>query len=590
VALVDVKADTAEAAATAAWARVDPSANRAIKNTDRAAEKNGWSQVTLITYVTSPNERRDVRAEVRQANGAWNVLLFDVEQAVGEKRWAQIFLVQEQLLPKGFVKESFAGKKANPLDAARIAAINKFVEDGMKALGVPGVAWGAVQDGKVVFAGGTGARELGKAGAVDGDTLFMVASNTKAMSTLLLAKLVDQKKLTWDTPVTQVLPSFKLGDPETTKKVLVRHLVCACTGLPSQDFEWQLEFKALTAEKAIATLGAMQPTSGFGELFQYSNPMAAAGGYVGAHALYPKLGLGPAYDEAMKKEIWGPLGMSATTLDFAKALKGNHAAPHAPDLDGKIGPALMDWNYSIVPMRPAGGAWSSVKDMLKFVQLELSEGLLPDGKRLVSSEALLTRRAPNVKIGQEDSYGMGLGTVTSYGVSLVHHGGGLVGFHSDMLWLPEHGVGAVILTNSDPGWVLRDAFRRKFLEVLFDGRPEADGEVAVKAETFKKSLAAERKTLTLPADPTAAGKLAPRYRNDALGELKTRTDNGRTLFDFGEWSSEVASKQNPDGSVSFITAAPGIAGSSGYELVVGKGDKRTLVLRDAQHEYVFTEQ
>ena len=125
-----------------------------------------------------------------------------MSEAVGEKRGAQVALIFGRLLPKGYARESFAGKKANTLDAARLAELGRFVETGQKELGVPGVSVGIVQDGKVVFAGGFGVRELGKPAKVDADTLFMIASNTKALTTLLLAKLVDEGKLTWDTPVT----------------------------------------------------------------------------------------------------------------------------------------------------------------------------------------------------------------------------------------------------------------------------------------------------------------------------------------------------------------------------------------------------
>ena len=96
--------------------------------------------------------------------------------------------------------------------------------------------------------------------------------------------------------------------------------------------------------------------------------------------------------------------------------------------------------------------------------------------------------------------------------------------------------------------------------------------------------AAERKLLTVPADPAESAKLAPRYANPALGEIGVSRANGATVFDFGEWRSEVASRKNPDGTISFITTAPGI---SGFEFVVGAGPTKTLVTRDAQHEYVF---
>ncbi len=178
---------------------------------------------------------------------------------------------------------------------------------------------------------------------------------------------------------------------------------------------------------------------------------------------------------------------------------------------------------------------------------------------------------------------------TTYGTPVVHHGGDMIGYHSDMMWLPEHEVGAVVLTNGDPGWTLRSLFRRKLLEVLFDGQPEADARLAAAAKTFYAQLAAERKRFTVPADAAAAAGLAARYKNAALGEIAVSRNGSATHFDFGEWKSEVASRKNPDGSLSFLTIVPGM---TGFEFVVGSGSsgqKRTLVTRDAQHEYVFEE-
>ena len=163
----------------------------------------------------------------------------------------------------------------------------------------------------------------------------------------------------------------------------------------------------------------------------------------------------------------------------------------------------------------------------------------------------------------------------------------MIGYKTDMIWLPEHRVGAVILTNSDTGGLFLGSFSRKLLEVLFDGRDEADADLAAASRSFFEQLAAERKLLTIPADPTAAAALAPRYANAALGEIAVSRSGGATVFDFGEWKSDVASRRNPDGTTSFITTVPGLIG---FEFVVGgSGSKRTLVTRDAQHEYVFEE-
>jgi CubicO group peptidase (beta-lactamase class C family) len=356
--------------------------------------------------------------------------------------------------------------------------------------------------------------------------------------------------------------------------------------MPRQDLEWLLEYGNMTPERSLALLATMQPTSKFGELFQYSNFMAAAAGYTGAYVIYPQMEVGAAYDRAMQSLVFDPLQMKTTTFDFGRALSNNHATAHSPDVDGKPAKALMDLNYAVIPVRPAGGAWSSVRDMLKYVSMELAEGKLPDGTAYISKETLLERRAPQVYIGKDVSYGMGLTVDTTYGVPVVHHGGDLIGYHSDMIWLPQQNVGAVILTNGDPGWVLRDRFRRKLIEVLFDGHPEAGALLNADAKSFYASLAADRKLLAVPADANESAKLAKHYANSSLGEIAVSSSGASTIFDLGEWKTEVASRKNPDGTISFITIAPG---AMGFEFVVGSGSRRMLTIRDAQHEYVFEE-
>jgi hypothetical protein len=156
-----------------------------------------------------------------------------------------------------------------------------------------------------------------------------------------------------------------------------------------------------------------------------------------------------------------------------------------------------------------------------------------------------------------------------------------------MMWLPEHGVGAVVLTNGDPGWLIRSVFRRKLLEVLFDGRAEADETIAVQAEAHFAELAAERKLLTVPPDPAVVGDLAARYTNAAVGDVAVRKSGLGLRFDFGEWASDMATLANPDGSKSVVTTVPGF---NGLQFLVGRSEgKRTLTLRDAQHRYVLME-
>ncbi|HKY36757.1 MAG TPA: serine hydrolase domain-containing protein [Polyangiaceae bacterium] len=521
------------------------------------------------------------------------MLIEDLSVAVSTKRTAQIELIQSSLLPKGFERESFAGKKARRLGPAEIVELQRFVTTAQRELGVPGISIGVVQDGKVAFAGGFGVRELGKKAPVDENTLYMVASNTKPLTTLMLAKLGEEGKFSWETPVTAIYPRFKFRSTETTASIRLKHLVCACTGTPRNDWNI-LEIRSSTPKQKLDELATFEPTSKLGETLHYSDLLVAAAGFIGGHAAYPELELGAAYDRAMQTRVFGPLGMTATTLDYRLALRRpNRATAHAPDRDGKQALAVMEMNEVIIAQRPAGGAWSNVRDMLKYVQVELANGNLPDGKRYVAEEPLRARRAPQVSVDQHVSYGLGLWLERRYGIDFVYHGGDVVGYHSEMVWLPEHGVGAVILTNGDPGWWLCRTFRRKLLELLFDGRPEADARVSAMAKSFYAELAEKRKLVTLPADAAAAAKLAPRYANDELGEIAVRRNGPAVVFDFGEWKSEVASRRNPDGSVSLRPVDAGIWGFA-LEFVVDDGTQRTLKLRDEQqlifsNEYTFTE-
>jgi len=331
----------------------------------------------------------------------------------------------------------------------------------------------------------------------------------------------------------------------------------------------------------------MQPTSKFGEVFQYSNLMAAAAGYIGGATALPGKELGAAYDEAIRTKVFEPLGMTTSTFDFAKAMRGDYASPHGEDVDGKLARARMDLNYSVYPVRPAGGLWTSPSELAKFVEMELAKGMLPNGKRLVSEENLLARYTPQVAVNDVATYGMALIVDTKYGISVVHHGGDLAGYHSDMIWLPEYGVGAVILTNSDSGVLIRGPLLRKLLEVLFDGKPEADAALATAAVQRSAQIAKDRERLVVPADAAAVAKLAPRYTNPSLGEVAVEKKGAAAVFDVGEWKSAVASRKNDDGTISFITIDPTV---SGFEFVVAdSAGAHRLITRDAQHEYVFAE-
>jgi CubicO group peptidase (beta-lactamase class C family) len=581
-------AANAAAAVRAAWRLALPGEHHALKVTAPQAARQGWDEEENFEYETSPNEHLVVQALALRQGGHWTVLLADGSDATAEKRLAGMSLVEQSLRPGGYQKEMFTGRTPHTLDAPRIAALRAFLAEGMVKMRVPGVGLALMQHGKLVYDGGLGVREMGKPDPVDAHTRFMIASNTKGLTTLLLARLVDAGKLGWDQPVTQVYPAFRLGNAETTRQVLVRHLICACTGVPRRDLEWVFDTHADTPPTdTFKQLAETQPTSKFGEVFQYSNLMASAAGYIGGHIAYPDEELGAAYDRAMREDIFMPLGMADTTFDYAAVRDSDHASPHGDTIDGKQVPASMGMNMAIAPFRPAGGAWSSADDMIKYAQDELTQGVLPNGTRLVSAKNLLERRRPNVALGEDGSYGMGLMASHKYGVTVISHGGDLVGFHSDWYAIVDADVAAVILTNGDNGWALRGPFVRRLLELLYDGKPEAEKMLAANAEQNDAEIARERPYLTLPADPKKAAQLAAHYTSEQLGQITVLHQGAHVFFDFGSWKSEVASRKNDDGTLSFVTTDAGVSGSP---FVVTKvGGKRGLTIHDGQHAYSYVE-
>ena len=576
-------------AAAKAWALFrPPGMTRKILLTPSLPPREFWDEGVQVAYDVSPNEHRQVVAVASKKNGRWIVVLVDANAATMEKRGAQASLLVGTLKPTGETRESFAGRTAHRLDPERIAALKAFVETSMQELKIPGAAVALIDHGQVVFEGGFGVKTLGKPDPVDAHTRFMIASNTKGLSTLLLARLVDQGKLRWDEPVTEAYPAFRLGSDDTTRQVLMKHLVCACTGLPRKDMEWIFNTpKGTPATTTFTLLAATQPTSKFGEVFQYNNLMASAAGFIGGHLVYPQLEIGAAYDKAMQTLIFDPLGMGETTFDYDKALGGDHASPHSIGLDGAEHVASMDLNYEIIPYRPAGGAWSTVHDMIKYVRDELDDGKLPDGRTLVSSQNLMQRRAKSVPLGEHNWYGMGLMVDQTFGVTVVSHGGDLLGYHSNWWALPEAGVGAVILVNTDEGTPLVGAFERRLLEVLYDGKPLAAGQVKASAAAQGQSIAKLRELVSDPPDAAAVTALAHRYASPELGRLDVSTAGPNVVFDFGPWKSRVVTRKNPDGTTTFITIDPG-APRAGF--VVGSaGGKRQLTVRDGQHTYAYTE-
>jgi len=577
---VELGAADRGAAVAAGWARFQPGFALQVARTVEMPARDGWDAASVITYVIPDSENRRVQAIARRRGATWYVWFVDGDKAALDRRRAQAMTPFTSFRPAGLQKESFAGRVAHPFDAAKQQLLSAFIEQARQDAEVPGLAIGVVQGGKLVWqrAFGVKDRDDKKPSPVTPATLFMIGSTTKPLTTLMMARLIDRGVFTWTTPVTQLLPSFALGDAELTRKVTMQHTVCACSGVHRYDMRFMFEYAGVTPEDNMTKMGTLVPTTGFGETFQYSNMMVAAGGFVAAHAAKPANNkkLGPAYDEAMHAEVFRPLGMRATTFDFAKVARANHAAPHAPAMDLTRRRIPLGWEEGVLGARPAGGAWSNVRDMSRYLMVELGKGVTPEGKRVVSEANLLQRRQPQVKMDADASYGLGLMMSTDHGVTLVRHGGNNFGYSTDMYLLPEHGIGVIVLTNAGSAAPFLAAVRRRLFELLFDGKAQAAEDLATMLANDK----AAHKELTDRIKPEVNLDLVGEYTNDLLGKLSVRMNGTEMVVDVGEWQSPAVKKIERDGSEKLLTTAP----ARRLEFAVGP---RTLTLKMPQQEYAF---
>jgi CubicO group peptidase (beta-lactamase class C family) len=445
------------------------------------------------------------------------------------------------------------GVAPRSLTGERRAKFEAYVADALLRFGVPGASIAVVQGGDVVYLNGFGVRTFGSTQPVTPDTLMMIGSVTKSMTTMLAATLVDDGHLTWDTRLVDLLPDFAVGDPELTESLTVRDAFCNCAGIPGRDIELFFESNTFTPQGVVTTLANVAPTATLGERFQYNNLLIGAAGYaVGVAAGGGAVDVALAYDVAMRERVLGPIGMTRSTFDPKEVLSGgDYAVPHATDLSGTLQPVPLVSERSLLPVAPAGALWSNAREMARYVQTELAQGVAPDGTRFVSAENLETTWAPGVTLptspalpavltASQMNYGLGWNRGTYHGERLISHSGGTYGFASEVAFLPEANFGIVILTNArTPFAAFNYAVQFRLLELLFDQPSEIDGQMSALADAAQATGGIEFVSL----DPSAVAPFLGRYASPELGVVSISMRGDRLVMDVGELSSELRPRQ-----------------------------------------------
>jgi CubicO group peptidase (beta-lactamase class C family) len=451
-----------------------------------------------------------------------------------------------------------SGVMPQTLSGERLAEFKRYFAARLAEVGIPGSAVAVVQGGQVVFEQAFGVKEVGGSDPVTLDTMFMIGSVTKSMTSMMAGTLVDDGRLTWETPLVDLLPEFAVDDPELTSSLTIADAFGAATGVPRRDVELILTAPGRTTDELIDHLAELPLTAPFGEAYQYSNQMYAVGGYAAASAA----GGGPAnlpesYRLAMREQILNPIGMTQSTFALDEVLAtGNYSLSHAEDIYGQRQHiSLLSEDRFVTAVAPAGALWSNVQEMARYVQTLLADGAAPDGQRVISPENLGRIVAPGVEIphGPGESphlsegartYAKGWVTGSYKGQPTRGHAGSTMGFISQVTFLPEADLGVVILTNDTmAGTMFTIAIQYYLFELLFDQPREVESIIDPLLEQWDQQADERRATLG-PVDTAAVEPWLGRYTNEDLGDAFLRLEGDALVVGVGEFKSELRSIQD----------------------------------------------
>lgn len=408
----------------------------------------------------------------------------------------------------------------------------------------PGMAIAIVKDDKAVFQKGYGVRKLGENDAVNPDTLFAIASNSKAFTTASLAILVDEKKLAWDDKVSKYLPDFQLYDPWVTSELTVRDLVTHRVGLDtfSGDLLWYET--NYSPDEILRRVRYLPRVSSFRTRFGYQNPMFIAAGKV-IEKVSSK-----SWCDFVTERILTPLGMSRTTCSVNN-LPDNAAWPHN-ESGGKLRVlhrGNVDGAYSAAALN------SSVADLSKWVRTQLGRGKF-EGKQIFSEAQAWQMHQPFLAQQISEQAWKGNPTrhftgVTSgwfvydyHGRKIINHSGGLDGMLSYTVLIPEENVGFVVLTNSEfpPYAVMMSKIRD-----IFVNAPKRDWNAEAVEQMKRNKTAADDElkkadaTRVVNTKPTLALSNYPgTYSDDLYGAITIADESGRLVMRFSRSPNFVA--------------------------------------------------
>ena len=473
---------------------------------------------------------------------------------------------------------SWAGQLTLEQVKAATTELEKLTEEEMRATGIPGIAIAVVFKDEVVFARGFGVREVGKENPVDADTVFQLASVSKPIGSTVVAALVGEGLLSWDSRISDLDPDFEMHDAWVTREITVRDFYCHRSGLPDHAGDL-LEDLGYTRKEVLRRLRYQKPDTSFRSGYAYTNFGITEGAVAAAKAA------GKDWEDVSEEKLYVPLGMTSTSSRYQDFVARENQALGHVQIDGKW---VQKYQREPDAQSPAGGVSSSVNDMAKWMRLQLAGGKF-EGKEIVKEDALAETHHPHMLTGFSPLDGLpgfyGLGWNVSYDqegrLRLSHSGGFDLGAATNVALVPAEDLGIVVLTNTNPLGVA-EGLASTLLDYALHGKPTQNW-LEVYKQAFAQMLQAEKsqigdytKGLASPAPPSANAAYLGRYRNDYFGEISVSEKDGgltialgpkRMTFPMKHWDRDTFTYESQGESaggtagITFTMAADGNARS-----------------------------
>ncbi|HJY00771.1 MAG TPA: serine hydrolase [Streptosporangiaceae bacterium] len=324
-------------------------------------------------------------------------------------------------------------------------SIDRFVAEQLAAWEVPGCAVAAVQDGRVVLAAGWGQRDLDTKLPVTADTLFAIGSTTKAFTAATVGALVDDGLLEWERPLRDYVPEIQLDDPVVSDRLTVVDLLSHRSGLPRHEMVW-LGHPSRTRAEVIRRLRFLPLSKDLRQAFQYCNLGYLAAGYA------VEVLSGTPWEEYLRGRVLTPLGMGRSNLSVDEM----SADPdHATAYERRQGVVVPVPQRPVTALAPAGGVNSCATDLTRWLLAQLGDGQL-DGQAVMSPGTVARQHEPHIVLPEDrtfpastrHAYGLGWFVGRYRGHRLLEHGGGIDGFLTECMLLPDDGIGVAVMINT----------------------------------------------------------------------------------------------------------------------------------------------